>query len=301
MPPRPFVRGNSRFFGQIRHAIAIDERRASFERVPWGIPGQWKGGKPVWFEQVWFAGNHSDIGGSYAEDESRLSDIALGWMVDAADEVGLLHDPAVLRCYPDATAMQHDESKSSVFRFAAKKVRATMPDAPLHPTVLERFAAKEVLHYDVMFAGGASTTATYWGDVDSSYEAVTSFKQGTAGGRHIVRAGETLQSIAQATWGDSSYWYKIAEANGLNADSFLAEGQSLAIPAGAVRTKNNASTFKPYDASEAIGDTAPTRVKPPKPKKSGLLGKLLIAAIAIAVVAIVAPWAAGFVAHDQDA
>jgi len=133
-----------------RHAIAIDERRASFERVPWGIPGQWKGGKPVWFEQVWFAGNHSDIGGSYAEDESRLSDIALGWMVDAADEVGLLHDPAVLRCYPDATAMQHDESKSSVFRFAAKKVRATMPDAPLHPTVLERFAAKEVLHYDVM-------------------------------------------------------------------------------------------------------------------------------------------------------
>jgi len=148
-----------------------------------------------------------------------------------------------------------------------------------------------------MFAGGASTTATYWGDVDSSYEAVTSFKQGTAGGRHIVRAGETLQSIAQATWGDSSYWYKIAEANGLNADSFLAEGQSLAIPAGAVRTKNNASTFKPYDASEAIGDTAPTRVKPPKPKKSGLLGKLLIAAIAIAVVAIVAPWAAGFVAH----
>ncbi|WP_430648637.1 phospholipase effector Tle1 domain-containing protein [Bradyrhizobium manausense] len=29
-----------------------------------------------WFEQVWFAGNRSDIGGS----ESRLSDIALDWM-----------------------------------------------------------------------------------------------------------------------------------------------------------------------------------------------------------------------------
>jgi hypothetical protein len=132
-----------------RHAIAIDERRASFARVPWGIPGQWKSGKSVWFEQVWFAGNHSDIGGSYAEDESRLSDIALQWMADAASEVGLLYDPAVLRCYPDATAMQHDECKSSIFRFVRPKIRAAMPDAPLHPTVLERFAAGEVLHYDV--------------------------------------------------------------------------------------------------------------------------------------------------------
>jgi hypothetical protein len=133
-----------------RHAIAIDEQRKSFARVPWGIPGQWKAGKPVWFEQVWFAGDHSDIGGSYAEDESRLSDISLKWMVDAASEVGLVYDPAVLRCYPDATAMQHDQSKSSIFRFARRKVRATMPDAPLHPSVLERFAADAVLHYDVM-------------------------------------------------------------------------------------------------------------------------------------------------------
>lgn len=133
-----------------RHAISIDERRASFARVPWGIPGQWKGGTPVWFEQVWFAGNHSDIGGSYAENESRLSDISLGWMVHAAGEVGLLHDPSVLKCYPDATAMQHDETKSSVFRFARKRIRAPLSEAPLHPSVLQRFAAVEVLQYDEM-------------------------------------------------------------------------------------------------------------------------------------------------------
>ncbi len=133
-----------------RHAIAIDENRKSFARVPWGIPGQWKPGKPVWFEQVWFAGNHSDIGGSYSEDESRLSDIGLQWMVEAASEVGLLYDPAVLHCYPDATAMQHDEAKSSIFRFARKKLRAAMPDSPLHPTVLERFRAAAVQQYDVI-------------------------------------------------------------------------------------------------------------------------------------------------------
>lgn len=133
-----------------RHAIAIDECRKSFERVPWGIPGQWRGGKPVWFEQVWFAGNHSDVGGSYAEDDSRLSDIALKWMVDAASEVGLQYDPAVLRCYPDPLGMQHDESKSSVFRFTRKKVRAPLSGAILHPSVLARFRADKVLHYDIV-------------------------------------------------------------------------------------------------------------------------------------------------------
>ena len=133
-----------------RHAIAIDERRMSFARVPWGIPGQWKGGKPVWFEQVWFAGNHSDIGGSYPEDESRLSDIALKWMADAASEVGLLFDPAVLKCYPDALAMQHDESQASIFRYARKSVRAPLRDAPLHPSVIERFEAGGVLNYDLI-------------------------------------------------------------------------------------------------------------------------------------------------------
>lgn len=133
-----------------RHAIAIDEQRESFARVPWGTPGQWKPGKPVWFEQVWFAGNHSDIGGSYAEDESRLSDIALQWMVNAASEVGLLFDPVVLRCYPDATAMQHDAARSSIFRFARKEPRGAMRDSPLHPSVLERFRADAVQQYDVM-------------------------------------------------------------------------------------------------------------------------------------------------------
>lgn len=133
-----------------RHAIAIDECRKSFARVPWGIPGQWKGGKPVWFEQVWFAGNHSDIGGSYAEDESRLSDIALKWMVDTASAVGLHYDPTVLRCYPDPLGMQHDESRSSVFRFARRNVRAPLPQSHLHPSVIERFEADRILHYDLM-------------------------------------------------------------------------------------------------------------------------------------------------------
>jgi len=30
-------------------------------------------------------------------------------------------------------------------------------------------------------------------------------------------AGDTLQSIAQMLWGDSSLWYVLADANGLSA------------------------------------------------------------------------------------
>ena len=62
-----------------RHALAIDERRKDFDRVsgaPCGHPAKRPDG-PEWFQQVWFSGCHSDVGGSYLEEESRLSDIPL--------------------------------------------------------------------------------------------------------------------------------------------------------------------------------------------------------------------------------
>ena len=54
------------------------------------------------FVQLWFAGNHSDIGGSYPETESRLSDIALKWMIDEA------------RSLPDP--LKIDDTKLNIFQ-----------------------------------------------------------------------------------------------------------------------------------------------------------------------------------------
>jgi hypothetical protein len=58
--------------------------------------------------------NHADIGGSYPENESRLSDIALDWMVEfitdkipEADRV--IVDKSLLGLYPSADGMMHDE------------------------------------------------------------------------------------------------------------------------------------------------------------------------------------------------
>jgi uncharacterized protein (DUF2235 family) len=134
-----------------RHALAIDERRRAFDRVAWGTPGdspERPQGGPEWFQQTWFAGCHSDIGGSYPEDESRLSDIPLKWMLDVAIRVGLKHDPNVLRLYPDPGGMQHDETRRFPFNWLGRIDRTIAPDAPLHDSVLQRFQADEVLLYD---------------------------------------------------------------------------------------------------------------------------------------------------------
>ena len=80
-----------------RHAISIDERRCFFRDNPWGAPFQ-PGERKYRFQQdikqVWFAGVHSDIGGSYPEAESGLSKLTLEWMLREASQAGLAVDPA---------------------------------------------------------------------------------------------------------------------------------------------------------------------------------------------------------------
>jgi uncharacterized protein (DUF2235 family) len=136
--------------GFARHAISIDEARSSFQRVGWGWAGVKKVSTPEWFEQFWFAGCHSDIGGGYEENGSRLSDISLQWMLDAACSVGLKYDPSVLRLHPDPSGPQHDEAKASILRFAGTTPRRVGHDFTLHPSVIERFKQAEVLNYDTM-------------------------------------------------------------------------------------------------------------------------------------------------------
>lgn len=46
---------------------------------------------------------------------------------------------------------------------------------------------------------------------------------------HVVQSGDTLQSIAAGLWGDGDLWYKIAEVNGLTAESALPEGLALKL------------------------------------------------------------------------
>jgi hypothetical protein len=108
------------------------------------------------FEQVWFPGIHADVGGGYPENESRLSDITLKWMLAAASIIpnGIKHDGAVLRLYPDPTGPQHDECKAGHWQKRVRDLpadkRTGISEATMHKSVYARFAAKNVVQYDVI-------------------------------------------------------------------------------------------------------------------------------------------------------
>jgi uncharacterized protein (DUF2235 family) len=72
----------------VRHAVSIDERRAFFRQNLFGEPHDAQQD----IKEIWFAGVHSDVGGSYPETESQLSKIALQWMVWEAEVAGLRID-----------------------------------------------------------------------------------------------------------------------------------------------------------------------------------------------------------------
>jgi len=76
----------------VRHAIAIDEKRAFFRTNLWGKMRPEDHPIEQDVKQVWFAGVHSDVGGSYALEASGLSNIALEWMLVEAMDKGLLID-----------------------------------------------------------------------------------------------------------------------------------------------------------------------------------------------------------------
>jgi uncharacterized protein (DUF2235 family) len=179
-----FDRLLSRHVTFARAANAIDETRKDFDRVGWGgsdegaprFPGHAR------LVQRWFAGNHSDIGGSYPEPESRLSDIALRWMCEQATSVpdGLRTGPIfvdgvkmpntadagpALNISPAADGVQHCEvagMRDALDAFAATlpkwrwlqqsvaaknwdtKIRDIRHDAPVDPTVNARSALAQV-------------------------------------------------------------------------------------------------------------------------------------------------------------
>jgi hypothetical protein len=130
-----------------RHALSIDENRADFDRVIWGSTHN-KGPErpdefPDWLQQVWFAGNHSDIGGSYPENEARLSDISLGWMVHAVVNLpdgkaptgnGIKVDDRYLQLNPDSLGPQHDARQPGLFGGRLKAWKEGHRKGPLrHP------------------------------------------------------------------------------------------------------------------------------------------------------------------------
>lgn len=92
-----------------RQALAIDERRLTFEPCLWDVPAD--DDRPGGVKQVWFPGAHSDVGGGNAS--SGLSDVALLWMMGEAAAWGLTFSP-------DRVLDQLDDSPEVVARFTPR-------------------------------------------------------------------------------------------------------------------------------------------------------------------------------------
>lgn len=119
----------SRIVQCARHAVSIDENRKDFQ------PTLWDEKQGLDLKQVWFAGVHSDVGGSYKE--RGLSDCAMNWMCKEATLRGLAFEAHLSnQANADPLAPQHDEFKG-IYKARLKRfVREIV--GPVHESVITR-------------------------------------------------------------------------------------------------------------------------------------------------------------------
>jgi uncharacterized protein (DUF2235 family) len=124
-----------------RHALAIDEQREDFE------PTIWDPKSGVDLKQVWFAGVHSDVGGSYPPDKKTgniAADAPLAWMLDQATQKGLKIEPHIRKALTDGSKGKLHKSREHVYRLKSPLHRPLVDeDKPtkIHPSVKTRYLA----------------------------------------------------------------------------------------------------------------------------------------------------------------
>lgn len=118
-----------------------------------------------------------------------------------------------------------------------------------------------------------------------AYRPVTNSYPAAAAGQYPVQGGDTLQSIAQAAYGDSGLWYLIGDANGLSGNEDLRIGATLNIPSRVGGVHNNATTFARYDAARVVGDTTPMLPVPQGRGDGGCggLGQIIMIVVAVLI------------------
>jgi uncharacterized protein (DUF2235 family) len=87
----------------VRHALALDERRAKFRTNRVELTPE------ADHQQMWFAGVHSDVGGGYAAPKHQLSRVPLRWMLREARAAGLQVDQAAFDSLRLDETWQQDE------------------------------------------------------------------------------------------------------------------------------------------------------------------------------------------------
>lgn len=98
------------------HALAVDEHRPMFEATLWrtfvpeNAPAGSADGYALNYEQRWFIGAHSDVGGGYGDD--ALPDHSLRWMMSKATALGLAFSHRIETAGGSWHAAIHDSYES---------------------------------------------------------------------------------------------------------------------------------------------------------------------------------------------
>ena len=121
-----------------RHALAIDEQREDFE------PTLWSARSGMDIKQMWFAGVHSDVGGSYGPDDSgnEASDAPLAWMLDEARAQGLQLESHIRDGLTDGAAGALHRSRRYVYRLRKplhRPLQVQGCELLIHPSVRARY------------------------------------------------------------------------------------------------------------------------------------------------------------------
>ena len=116
------------------HAMAVDELRLDFPVTVWD--------SRAGIKQVWFVGAHADVGGGYSAQESRLSDIALEWMMKQLAEVGVrLATPLTYKPEPLIGPAIHQPWSKTPFALLPRSPRQVASTDTIHDSVLRRWQA----------------------------------------------------------------------------------------------------------------------------------------------------------------
>jgi uncharacterized protein (DUF2235 family) len=120
---------------RIRHAVSIDEHRRPYHEYL----VEPKQSRTEGLEEVWFAGVHSDVGGTF-EPDHRLATIALKWIVDGVHSDLILQPGAYAKActVDDSFALGQIHRMGRIWILAGSRKRDIPSGAILHTSVKVR-------------------------------------------------------------------------------------------------------------------------------------------------------------------
>ncbi|MDD1528035.1 peptigoglycan-binding protein LysM [Bradyrhizobium sp. WBOS7] len=242
----------SSFVRSARHAVAIDERRDSFEPTLWDNLAELnqKAGSPddafsAPYQQMWFPGVHSSVGGS--ADWRGLSDQALHWVWLGAMRMGLQFDTEqnsrIFELRPKFTdKLEHSDAPGFQYR-AMKGLGAYRMPGPekLHEV---SFSARRRWHEDPKLLpegklyrpATLNRVAAQLRKVDPVELGVTdAYRSILAQNEHemyVVQKKDVLRAIAKRFYGNANDATKIFDANRdvLDNPDLIFANQTLRLP-----------------------------------------------------------------------